>query len=145
MLTAYIRAAMRQARYDILEGDGSFYGHIPATPGVWAKAKTLEACREELQEVLEDWLTLGLRLGHPVPEFGGIRVESGKTYMGRTEGYRGFCTRALRPDWCYDEASSPTARAFGTSCGEPHDDHCKVRGWRLQTSRGRDCQRRNDR
>jgi predicted RNase H-like HicB family nuclease len=69
---------MRQAQYEILEDDGSFYGHIPATPGVWAKAKSLEACREELQEVLEDWLALGLRLGHAIPEIEGIRVESGK-------------------------------------------------------------------
>ena len=47
MLTSYIRAAMRQARYEIVEDDGSFYGDIPAIPGVWANAKTLEACREE--------------------------------------------------------------------------------------------------
>jgi predicted RNase H-like HicB family nuclease len=67
MLTSYIQAAMRQAHYEIVEDDGSFYGNIPATPGVWANAKTLEACREELQSVLEDWLSLGLRLGHPIP------------------------------------------------------------------------------
>jgi len=43
MLTSYIRAAMRQARYEIVEDDGSFYGEIPAIPGVWANAQTLEA------------------------------------------------------------------------------------------------------
>ena len=78
MLTRYIQAAMRLARYDVIEGEGSFYGHIPECPGVWATAKTLEDCREELQEVLEDWMALGLRLGHPLPEIEGIRVESGK-------------------------------------------------------------------
>ena len=41
---------MRQARYEIVEDDGSFYGDIPAIPGVWANAKTLEACREEWEE-----------------------------------------------------------------------------------------------
>src|SRR6185437_7072332 len=59
MLTSYIRAAMRQARYEIVEDDGSFYGEIPAVPGVWANAKTLEDCREELESVLEGWLLLG--------------------------------------------------------------------------------------
>jgi predicted RNase H-like HicB family nuclease len=78
MLTRYIQAAMGKARYEIIEDDGSFYGHIPECPGVWASANTLEECREELQEVLEDWLSLGLRLGHPLPEIEGIRVESGK-------------------------------------------------------------------
>ena len=43
MLTSYLRAAMRQARYEFVEDDGSFYGEIRAIPGVWANAKTLEA------------------------------------------------------------------------------------------------------
>jgi predicted RNase H-like HicB family nuclease len=69
---------MRHARYEILEDDGSFYGHIPECPGVWASASTLESCREELESVLEGWLSLGLRMGHPIPELDGIRLESGK-------------------------------------------------------------------
>ncbi len=67
MLTAYISAAMRQAHYEIVEEDHTFYGHIPETPGVWALADTLEACREELQSVLEGWILLGLRLSHGTP------------------------------------------------------------------------------
>ena len=55
MLTSYIRAAMHQARYEIVEDDGSFYGEIPAIRGIWANAQTLEACREELESVLEGW------------------------------------------------------------------------------------------
>src|ERR1039458_8835252 len=42
--------AMRQVRYEIVEDDGSFYGDIPAIPGVWANDKTLEACREEWRD-----------------------------------------------------------------------------------------------
>jgi predicted RNase H-like HicB family nuclease len=57
MLTAYISAAMARARYKIID-DGSYFGEIPGLRGVWANAKTLEACRHELQEVLEDWLAL---------------------------------------------------------------------------------------
>ena len=60
MLTSYIQAAMRQARYEIVEDDSSFYGHIPAIPGVWANAKTLEACREELESVLEGWVLVSI-------------------------------------------------------------------------------------
>jgi predicted RNase H-like HicB family nuclease len=71
MLTAYIRAAMQRATYEKL-GGGSYYGEIPGLQGVWADAPTLEACRDELQEVLEDWLLLGLRLGHPLPVIEGI-------------------------------------------------------------------------
>jgi len=55
MLLDYIQAALRQAKYKILE-DGAFYGEIPGFAGLWASAPTLEACREELQSSLEDWL-----------------------------------------------------------------------------------------
>ncbi|MCU1272866.1 MAG: hypothetical protein JWO48_297 [Bryobacterales bacterium] len=58
MLTDYIRAAMRKAKYEILEDDGTFYGEIPDFQGVYANAPTLEACREELKEVLEGWILL---------------------------------------------------------------------------------------
>jgi predicted RNase H-like HicB family nuclease len=75
MLTAYIRAALRQARYEAIEDDGSFYGHIPAIQGVWANAKTLECCREELESVLEGWLMLDIADHSAIPEIVGHRVE----------------------------------------------------------------------
>jgi predicted RNase H-like HicB family nuclease len=56
MLTNYLRAAMRRARYEILSEDRAFYGEIPGFEGVYANADTLEACREELEEVLEEWI-----------------------------------------------------------------------------------------
>ena len=78
MLTRYIQAAMRKARYEMIEEGRPFHCHIPECPGVWATGETLETCRDELQETLEDWLSLGLRLGHPIPEIDDVRIESGK-------------------------------------------------------------------
>jgi predicted RNase H-like HicB family nuclease len=72
MLTDYIKAAMRSARYEILEDDGTYYGEIPGFQGVWANEATLEATRDELASVLEDWIVLGLRLGHPLPVMDGM-------------------------------------------------------------------------
>lgn len=73
MLLEYIRQAMRLAKYEILSHE-MYYGEIPGFAGVWAQAATLEECREELQSALEDWLILGLRLGHPLPVVAGIRL-----------------------------------------------------------------------
>ena len=73
MLTPYIEAAMRKARYEILE-DGTYYGEIPGFDGVFSNAETLEGCREQLREVLEDWILLGLQMGHELPEVEGIRL-----------------------------------------------------------------------
>ena len=75
MLTEYIRAAMRLARYEILEDDGSFYGEIPGFDGVWANAGALEDCRNELEEVLEGWIVLSLSHNLPLPTVGGISLE----------------------------------------------------------------------
>ena len=75
MLTKYIQAAMRRAKYEFLDEDGLFYGEIPGFQGVWGDGKTLEECREVLQEVLEEWLVLGLQLGHPLPVVDGIELK----------------------------------------------------------------------
>lgn len=56
MLTEYIEAAMRHAHYEILKDDGTYYGEIPDCRGVYANAPTLEECRRDLAETLEDWL-----------------------------------------------------------------------------------------
>ena len=57
MLTEYIGKKLARAKYKIL-GDGSYFGEIPGLRGVWANANTLEECRKELQEVLEEWILL---------------------------------------------------------------------------------------
>ena len=67
MLTAYIQAAMRHAHYEMIDDAETFYGSIALCPGVWATAKTLEDCREELQNVLEDWIVPGVQLSHSIP------------------------------------------------------------------------------
>jgi len=56
VISQYVAAALRNARYEILPDDGTFYGEIQGFAGVYANAPTLEACREELWEVLEEWI-----------------------------------------------------------------------------------------
>lgn len=74
MLTNYIRAAMRRAKYEILPSDGSIYGEIPGFEGVYANTDTLEACREELEEVLEEWILLRVSRHLPLPVIDGIEL-----------------------------------------------------------------------
>ncbi len=74
MLTKYIQAAMHQAKYKILPDDGTFYGEIPAFQGVWANTETLETCREELADVLEEWILLRVSRNLPLPVVDGIEL-----------------------------------------------------------------------
>lgn len=75
MLSQYIQAAMRKAKYEILEDDGSFYGEIPGFQGVHSNAPNLEDCRTELQEVLEGWILFHLSDHTPLPEVDGLKLE----------------------------------------------------------------------
>ena len=70
ILTGYIEYALSQAEYDKLE-DGTFSGRIPSCKGVMTFAKTLRECEDELRSTLEDWLLVGLKLGHPIPVLSG--------------------------------------------------------------------------
>jgi predicted RNase H-like HicB family nuclease len=76
MLTKYIQAAMRRAKYEILEDYGSYYGEIQECPGVWANANTLEECRDELESVLEGWILLGIAHHDPFPILDGIEIKA---------------------------------------------------------------------
>ncbi len=74
MLTEYIEVAMRKAKYEILSDDKSYYGYIPGFEGVYANAEDLETCRDELKEVLEEWIMLGISRHLPLPIVDGIRL-----------------------------------------------------------------------
>jgi predicted RNase H-like HicB family nuclease len=67
MPTNYVRAALHRARYEILPSTGTFYGEIPGFAGVYAETDTLEECRDELEEVLEEWILLRISRNLPLP------------------------------------------------------------------------------
>ncbi len=71
ILSDYVKQAMLEAVYDKLE-DGTFVGKIPLCKGVLAFSNTLRGCEDELQSTLEDWILMGLKLGHSLPVMGDI-------------------------------------------------------------------------
>ena len=75
MLSQYLSAAMRHARYEILADDGTYYGEIPECRGVYANAATLEDCRDELASVLEDWLLFRIHQNLDLPVIDGLELE----------------------------------------------------------------------
>lgn len=66
ILSDYLDRALSEAEYDKLE-DGTFSGRIPSCVGVIAFAARLRECEQELRSVLEDWVLVGLKLGHSLP------------------------------------------------------------------------------
>jgi len=78
ILTEYVDQAMAQAEYDKLE-DGTFSGRIPACQGVVAFGATLRQCQDELRSTLEDWIFVGLKLGHSLPVIADIDLNKEPT------------------------------------------------------------------
>jgi len=68
MINQFIDQNLKRAKYKILE-DGTYFGEIPRIRGVWANAKNLEECRQELSEVLEGWLLIKVHSHESVPGF----------------------------------------------------------------------------
>ena len=79
MITQYIKAAMRGAQYELME-NGCWFATIPACECLWAEGAGVESCREELESTLEDWILLGLHLGHALPVIGGIDLNPQPAY-----------------------------------------------------------------
>ncbi len=79
MLSAYISRKLRGAQYKLLK-NGTYFGEIPGLKGVWANAKNLEDCREELRDVLEEWLLLKVRDRESIP---GLRLRVGARQLVR--------------------------------------------------------------
>ncbi len=74
MLVEYIQGALEKAEYKKLENE-TWFAEIPGFEGVWANGKTVEECRKELVEVLEEWLILKLRDTDPIPLVKGYKID----------------------------------------------------------------------
>ena len=72
MLIDYIKAAMKRAKYKILEDDNTFFGEVSEINGAWGNAPTLEACRDDLESAIEDWLLISFQHRLPIPIIDGI-------------------------------------------------------------------------
>jgi len=71
MLRHDIATALEQARYELLADGGGYYAEIPDCQGVYANEPTLEACRREIESVLEGWILIRVSRGLPLPTICG--------------------------------------------------------------------------
>ena len=65
------------AEYDTQE-DGSYVVTVSGLQAVIAIGDTLEECRNDLIEVIEEWIVARLQWEYPVPPIGGHKISSSK-------------------------------------------------------------------
>ncbi len=69
MISRYVATALERARYRLFD-DGTFAGTVRGLRGVIATGPTLEACRRELAEVIEEWILVRVARGMAIPRLG---------------------------------------------------------------------------
>jgi len=73
MILEYIQTALKKAEYKQLD-DGTWFAEIFGFNGVWANSDTVENCRQELSEVLEEWLLLKIKSNDEIPVIDGMEI-----------------------------------------------------------------------
>ena len=73
MISRYVTQALERADYRVID-DGTFAATVRGLRGVVATGNTLEACRRELAEVVEEWVLVRVARGLNVPTLAGATV-----------------------------------------------------------------------
>lgn len=73
MLTRYIGRAMDHAKFEELD-DGGWYGEIEGFDGVWSHAPSEEESRQQLEEVLEEWVLFRVSRQLELPVVDGVSL-----------------------------------------------------------------------
>ena len=73
MISRYVSCALGRAQYRLLD-DGSFAATVRGLRGVIATGVTLEACRSDLTEVVEEWVLVRVARGLTVPALDGATI-----------------------------------------------------------------------
>lgn len=68
----YIHGVMEHAAYRVLPEDDAIYGEIPGFEDVSATADTLEQCRQNLVEALEEWVFFRWSRQLPLPSLNDL-------------------------------------------------------------------------
>ena len=81
MLTEFIKKALAHAHYELIQDNEPFYGEVKALAGVWSTGKTLEECRDHLEQAIEDWLLFSLAKGYDIPSLDGLKIQPPKEVL----------------------------------------------------------------
>jgi predicted RNase H-like HicB family nuclease len=74
MIGDYDARALHRAQYNTHE-DGTFSATVRGLRGVIATGATIEACRHDLAEVVEQWVLVRVARGLAVPALDGATVK----------------------------------------------------------------------
>ncbi|MFZ2470937.1 MAG: type II toxin-antitoxin system HicB family antitoxin [Methanothrix sp.] len=80
MFSEYIEAALKRAKYETLR-NGTYMATVDGLQGVIATGETIEACRVDLIEVIEEWITIRLQRDQGIPALDGCVIHVSQELM----------------------------------------------------------------
>ncbi len=79
-IPAYIQKQLEKAKYEYDPATKSWCAWVVALPGTYAQANSVEEVREQLAEVIEDYIFITLKKGGKLKNFKWPRKVSKKQY-----------------------------------------------------------------
>ncbi len=79
MLAEYISKAIEKAEYKKVEEDNAWFASVPGFEGAWGHGSTIEECRKDLMEVVEEWLLIKIQNHEDLPRVKGIELNIKQT------------------------------------------------------------------
>ncbi len=76
-IAQYIEKLLHKAQYEYDEKTKSWCASVKDLPGAYAQANSVEEAREQLSEVIEDYVLVSLQEKHSLP---GFKKLPAKTY-----------------------------------------------------------------
>jgi len=74
-ITNYIENLLRKAQYEYDKETKSWCASVKDLPGAYAQADTVEEVREQLAEVIEDYVLVSIREKQSLPDFKKLSLE----------------------------------------------------------------------
>jgi predicted RNase H-like HicB family nuclease len=74
MFSEYVAIALEKAQYKVIADEYPYFAEVPELEGVWAAGKSIEDCRRELIEVIEEWIVARLQRGLSIPSLNGQTI-----------------------------------------------------------------------
>ncbi len=79
----YIHLALQKAQYKHDNVLNVWVGNIPELPGAIAQSDTIETTRNQLAEVVEDWVLVSLQFGDNIPSIDGVGIRRIKPHANQ--------------------------------------------------------------
>lgn len=79
-ISSYIEKLLKKANYEYDKQTKSWCASIDELPGAYAQADTVEEVREQLAEVIEDYVLVSLHEHQPLPHFKKLNFQKQLQY-----------------------------------------------------------------